>query len=255
MITKNSSGSNLNANYGSVIQSDSRSFQAKLFLNGSELSCDILGLTAEKGSCGSSEGFSVGSVIANTLTCRLGGLSTSVKGEDIQVRIGLEISGSPEWVTLGTFTVTEAVTTQYETNVTAYGPIVAKTGVPFTAPATQSIGNIKTAIETATGLTVVLDQSINQTKVITKPLSGLNCYQVLQIVAACCGGYATDTYDGKIDIRAYSDTATLSVDTDLMTSPPQIEEQPFEVVGVLVHVSEAEDVERTISGSINISGT
>ena len=68
MISKNSSGSNLNANYGSIIQGDSRSFQAKFLLNGSELSCDMVRLEIKKGSCGTGGGFQVGSLIANTLT-------------------------------------------------------------------------------------------------------------------------------------------------------------------------------------------
>ena len=254
MITKNSSGSSLNPNYASVVQGDSRSFLAKLFLNGTELDCDIVNLETRKGSCGSS-GFSVGSIISNMLTCQLKNLTTGIKGEDIQVRIGLEISGSIEWIKLGTFTVTEAPSSQYVTNVTAYGLINSKTGAMISLSGSASIANLLEAVRTATGLTVTIDSSVDQTKVIGGSFNGLTAYETIQIIAGCIGGYATDTYDGGIAIHVYSDTSTLSVSPDLMTTPPEIEEQPFEIVGVLCHVSDAVDVTREISGSINISGT
>lgn len=255
MISKNSSGSNLNANYGSIIQGDSRSFQAKILLNGSELSCDMVRLEIKKGSCGTGGGFQVGSLIANTLTAQVKNLETGIKGEDIEVCIGLKIGDDYEWITLGTFTVADAETDQYVTNFIGYGQLLSKTGAAFVAPQSLSIGNIISSIRTTTGLTITVDPSIEQTKVLTKSLTGYSCYQVLQIIAACCGGYVTDTYDGGIAIHTYSDTPTLAVGPELMTTPPNIEEGSFEINGVLCKVREATDEQRTVSGSINLSGT
>ena len=237
MITKNSSGTSLSANYDTIVAEAPREWQAQLYVNSSLLSCSIKKIIITKGSCGSAESFSVGNVYSSMLTAELLELATDVKGEDIEVRIGLN-TGSMEWVTVGWFTAIEVTKTVYSTSITAYGFSTTKTSGTFTIPATLSLANVGSAIETATGRTVTFDTGINTAYVLAGTLeAGLSCYQGLQVLAHACGGYVTDTYDGNFAIHQFSDTPTLSVSTDRMRSLPNVEELPFAVTGVQVTAS------------------
>lgn len=237
MINKNSSGNNLNANYGTTVQADSRSFLAKFLLNGTELSCDIKKFQVSKGACGTNEGFQIGGVISSILTAEVFGLSTNIKTEEIEVRVGLNISGSYEWVTLGFFTITDVSKTTYSTSITGYGKTVSKTLDAFVPPQTKSLANIASSIATTVGCTVSFDTGITTSYEVDDLLLDLNCYQALQMLASLVGGYATDTYDGNIAIHKFDDTSTLAVSAGLMTTLPIFEEQDFEITGVVVTVT------------------
>ena len=247
MITVNSSGIALDSRYESTVQADSRSFLAELYLNGTALSCDIGKIQISKGSCGTGEAFTIGGVISSVLTAEVRNLTTSVKGQDIEVRIGLEISGAYEWVTLGFFTITEVFATPYVTNLTGYGASVAKTADSFTVPTMVTLASIASSVSTATGVTVSFDSGIRTSDEIDEPIVDMSNYQALQLMATLVGGYAVDTNDGNIAIHKFDDTATLSVTSGMMVKLPTFEERDFEISGVVVVVRpESTDEEGTI---------
>lgn len=237
MITKDYNGTSLSANYNTAVATSPRKWQVGLYLNGTLLDCAIASLEIKKGSCGSGESFSLGNIFSSMMTAELLELTTDIKGEDIEVRIGLETSpGTTEWITAGWFTAIEVVKQTLSTSVTAYGFSTSKTGGSFTIPATLSLSNIATAIATATGLTVTFGSGINTAKVLDGTLeSGISCYGGLQVLAHAVGGYAVDTNDGNLAIKQFSDTSTLSVDLDRMLTQPNIEEQTFDITGVQVN--------------------
>ena len=234
MINKNINNGNLSANYGTTVASPSRKWQARLYSNNTLLSCSIKRLTITKGSCGATEAFSIGNVISSMLTAELLELSTDIKGTDIKVEIGLD-TGTVEWICVGKFTAIEVVKTAYSTSVTGYGFTTSKTLSTFTIPATLTLANIASAIQTATGCTVSFGTGITTSYALAGVIeSGTSCYGGLQILAHACGGYATDTNDGNIIIRKYDDTATISVSTDRMKELPNVEEVDFTITGVSV---------------------
>lgn len=235
MITKNSSGTSLSANYDTAVATAPRQWQVQLYVNSTLLSCGIKSLEITKGSCGSTENFAIGNVYSSMLTAELVKLTTDIKGEDIEVRVGLLTGASTwEWVTVGWFTAIKVVKTVYATNVTAYGFTLSKTAGSFVVPATLSLYNIASAIQTATGKTVTFDTGINTAYVLAGTLDEASCYGGLQALAHAVGGYATDTYDGNFAIHKFSDTSTLSVATDRMLDAPDVEEQAFTITGVQV---------------------
>lgn len=212
MITKNSSGSNLNANYEQTVTADSRSFLAKLFIDGTELDCGIASFEVTKGSCGSTTEFSVGNLISSSLTAEVKDLHDDVKNEIVEVRVGLDISGTYEWVTVGFFKITEVKKTVYTTTLTGQGKIATASGTDFSVPSTQSLTNIASRLSIGLGCTVTLDTNIDGSKVITEPMNGLTNYQALQILTATVGGYAIDTYDGNVKVCLFSDAPTASIE-------------------------------------------
>ena len=231
MITNNSSGTALSTSYASVVQDDSRSFLAKLFIGTTEIDCAIKKIEILKGSCGSSTEFSVGNLISSTLKAELMELNADVKGQRVEVRIGLDIDGY-EWVTLGFFKISEVKGTSYRTTITGHGRIVSDSTGEFTAPSEPTLANIATSIGSGLGCSVTFDTGIDTSLTITESMDGLTNYQALQILASVVGGYAIDTYDGNVKICRFNMTPTVSVNSGMMKTLPNIEEKDFEITGV-----------------------
>ena len=227
--------------FKTAITGDNRQFLARLMLNSEELDCSIKRLTVTKGSCATQDEFNVGTVIGSTLNAELIGLTAGIKGRELRLDIGLEVDGGYEWITLGTFQVTESNKTAYTTTLTGYGRTVARTGGTFAVPATKSLSEIADSIFNSTGVMVIFDSSIDTAQVVGGSLDGLSNYGALQVLANCVGGYAVDTWDGKIKIVQFKSTATHSVDAGMMLNLPEVEEEDFEVTGLKVIVREKTD--------------
>ena len=238
MITKDYQGNTLPASYGTTVQDSNRKWLAKLLMNGTELSCGIKSLEITKGSCGSDTEFSIGNIISSMLVAELKELTDAVKGEEIEVRIGLDVGGTYYWITMGTFTIATADKNLYTSTVTGYGKIVSKGGIDFPDLTAPTIAQVGAYIGTELGCTVTLDPSIDDTLTIGAPMVGLTTHQALQVLANTVGGYAIDTADGNVAICLYDDTPTLSVDAGLMVKLPEVEEQDFGITGVRVTVTE-----------------
>lgn len=250
MIDKNSNGQNISADFISALTSDSRTYDVKIIYDGSALDCPLFGLSITKGSSGDESGFSIGSIVGSTLTFTTDTLPTSVKGEELQVQIGVSVGESYEYVTMGTFVVADVQKTLYRTTVTAYGATITRTGDAFAVPQTQTLANIASSISTSISalaghtISVTFDSGITTSKTITASMNGLTVYQALGVLASVCGGFVMDTYDGNIKICRFNDTPTLVRDTSTMLALPVVAETDFEIAGVLCIVSpESEDDE------------
>ena len=241
--------------FKTAITGDNRQFLARLMLNGEELDCSIKRVTVTKGSCATQDEFTVGTVIGSTLNAELIGLTTGVKGRELRLDIGLDVGNGYEWVSLGYFQVTESNKTAYTTSLTGYGRTVSKTGGTFNAPATPTLVAIANSITANIGVDVIFDESINTSLVAGGSLEGESNYGALQVLASCAGGYAVDTWDGKIQIKQFKSAVTHSVDAGMMLELPEVEEDEFEVTGVKVVVREETDEEAGIAyeqGVVNL---
>lgn len=262
MITKDSSGTTLSASYISALTATDREYDAKILDNGTAINCSIDRLTITKGSCGDTNGFVIGSVVGSTLVANVRDLTDTVKGKELEVQIGLKVSGSFVYVTMGYFTVAEVQQTVYATTITAYGKVITKTGDAFTVPATTTLANVASSIATSVSalagstVTVTFDAGITTSDTITASMNGLTVYQALQVLASVCGGYAIDTNDGNIKICRFDDTATLSRNNDTMLNLPVVEETDFEITGVLCIVTpESEDDQGQVVPAVQYPAT
>lgn len=252
MITKDINGNTLGADFITALTASDREYDARLLDDGTELDCSVDKITITKGSCGSADGFTIGSIVGSTLSADVRGLSTAVKGKEIEAQVGLKVNGSFVYLTLGYFTVAEAKQNVYATTITAYGASIMKTGGAFTAPATLSLSNIASSIASSASalagrtVSVSFDASINTSLVIAEPMDGLTAYQALEILASVCGGYVIDTYDGNLKVCRFSDTPTLSRNNDTMLNLPVVEEEDFDVTGVVVTVKDGYEKEEEI---------
>ena len=240
MITTNTNGSAISAGFISQIQSDLPNMVARLWYNNAELSCDIVGITVEKGSCGQ-QTFMVGDVIGDILTATVKNLSTDIKDQLIECHIGALVSGSYEYISLGVFRVSEVKKTRYESKITAYSGVVADTVARFdpTGLNNPTIAQIASRVAGALNRIITFDNGIDTSLTVGAQLEGLTNYQALQVLAICAGGYVTNTNDGNIKVRQFNTTPTLTVDTGMMINLPEIAEKPYEVDSVGVMVAEA----------------
>ena len=262
MITVNTNGSAISAGFITALTADNTEYQARLLEGNTVLDCAISKLTITKGSCGNAEAFTIGNVVGSTLVAEVKGLATAVKGKEIKAQIGVKVNNAFEYVNLGYFVVSETQQTAYATTLTAYGATITRTGDAFTPPATQTLANVASAISTSAStlagrtVTVTFGTGITTTDTITASLNNLTCYQALQVLASVVGGYAVDTYDGNINICRFDDTATLSRTTATMRNLPVVDEQNFEITGVLCVVTEAsEDEEGTVIPAVQYPTT
>ena len=131
MITKNINGNDISQGFIDEIRSDSPNTTARLMLDGSELSCDIVTVSVQKGSCGSAT-FMIGSVVADMLTATVKSLSVDIKGKELEYQVGALVNGAYEYISLGRFVVSEVKKTRYQQEITAYSNIVGKSGDTLT---------------------------------------------------------------------------------------------------------------------------
>ena len=246
MITKNVDGNTISAGFISEIRSDSPDVTARLWYDGAEISCDIMSITVDKGSCGS-DPFMIGEVIGDQLTAVVRNMTADIKGKVIECHIGALVNGDYEYISLGKFTASEIKKTRYQSEIVAYSGIVANSTGDFDASSlTPTIINLATRLQSDLGCTITFDAGIDTSLDVTEQLTGLTDYQALQVLATCCGGYAINTADGNIVVKQYDATPTLNVDTDMMLELPEIAEKPYRVRNVGVLVSQAiEDNEDT----------
>ena len=240
MITTNVNGNAISAGFISQIQSDLPNLVSRLWYNGAELSCDIVNITVQKGSCGQ-QTFMVGDVIGDMLTATVKNLSTDIKDQLIQCHIGALVNGAYEYISLGTFRVSEVKKTRYQAEITAYSSVVADTGtrLDITGLNNPTIAQLASKVAGKLNCTVSFDAGIDTSLTVDAQLDGLTYYQTLQIIAICSGGYVVNTHDGNVQVRKFDTSPTLSVGTGMMINLPEFAEQPYEVESVGVLVSEA----------------
>lgn len=238
MITTNISGAALTAAYEEAVKADSRDWLVKILKDGNEVSCSIKRLEVLKGSCGSTE-FSVGNLFSATLTARLLGLAEEVKGEEVEVQVGLFVDTDYEWISLGLFKISDVEKTIYETILTGYGRIVSKTGGDFIEPTTKTLARIAREIGVEMGCTVEFESGIDTSLEIAAPMNNLTTYQALQVLASVVGGYAIETPSGNVKICRYKDDITAYCNSGQMVSLPAIEAKNPTITGIRCIVSEA----------------
>ena len=240
MILTNINGNPISQAFIDEIRSDSPNTIARLMHNSTEISCDIVSISVEKGSCGS-ETFTLGDVIGTKLIAIVKNLTDQLKGEEIECQIGAWTGADYEYISVCIAKVSEPKSTRYQTKLIAYSSVVSDTSMAFDTSnisSSPTISDIASIIETQTSRTITFDASIDITKVVEQPLTGLSVYQALQVIAICSGGYVVNTNDNDISVKQFGGNATLSISTGMMVKLPEFGER-FEITGVYCLVQSA----------------
>lgn len=243
MITINSNGEPLSAEFLSTIGAPSRTFAARLLLNGDVLGGALKGLVIHKGTGNTDEGFTVGTVFSSYIECSIDNLQTAIDGEELELQIGLVLPDeSVEYITVGYYTATKVKKTTYRTNFVGVGRIASKLNVSFVPPEVQTVASVAAAIGSSAGITVSLQGISGSTTALTTNLSNFTCYEVLQILAGVTGGYATETAGGEVLLAAFGSGSTVATSAERMIALPSFAENDFAVQSVKVIVQESTDL-------------
>lgn len=223
------------------IESDTRTFHARLLLDGKSVNGEIRSLTINKGSCGSSD-FVPGSVFSSYIDVTLDGCDQKLEGKELTAQIGTVMEGIVEWTTVGLYTVDKPSTTAYTTSFSGLGRISSKMGglysptiaFPATVKAVLAEISKETGVEIDAG---DLDTSI---KIETQP-SGYLYREMLAFIAGLYFGYATEAADGTVIIRQYQTESTATTDGDRTTELPTFQDLDVVVTGAKVVVGTLTD--------------
>ena len=184
--------------FGNWIQQDSRTFQARITLEGKTITEGILSIRINGGSS-SEDDFSLGSAVSRYVELEIEKTGTRFEGYEFSLELGL----NGEYIPMGYFTAEKPKGDEERLSITAYDRMVKTERACFlelpdstnTVAVLKGVGTIA-GVEVATeGLTAIP---------IKKPV-GYTCREVLSYVAQLYGGFAICNRAGKIEIKSYED--------------------------------------------------
>lgn len=237
------------------IESDTRTFQARLLLGDTPITGDIRSLSVNKGSCGESD-FVPGSVYSSYIDVTIDGCNQKLEGKELKCQLGTVVGEAVEWTTVGLFTVDKPSTSAYSSTFSGLGRISSKMGGIY-SPAISFPAQVKSVLSEISSRTgVKIDTGNLDTSIVieTKP-SGYMYREMIAFIAGLYFGYATEAADGSVMIRQYSKAATLSTNGDRTTSLPTFQDLDAVVTGVKVVVGSDTDSEGSSQDKYFSKGT
>lgn len=230
------------AAFGAAVQSDSRTFSAKILYEGTEVECDIINIQPVKGAC-DEQAFALGSVFSSSVEITVSNLATPLENAEVALQIGVKLEDdSFDYITYGTYTIIKVRETAYQTELIGAGVISVKFGLPTpafsAAPTVQALAN---AVQTATGVSVsfVDIPSSLLTATFRKAVPAMASRSALNLIAFAVGGFATENATGGVEIHPLTSAAPVkTVLPEQCLSAPVIAGDLFTMTGIKVIVSE-----------------
>ena len=234
------------AGYKTAVSGYSRKWSAQILDgNNTPMSCEIMGVEVHKGTRG--RDYQIGTMYAPHFTGTIRGYTGALMGETLQFQLGLEVSGSTEWVTICTGTVYQITENGDDLSFTAAG-VLATAGDLIVTEQGTDITDIITDIETLTGVTVSAvgaASTIGLTGTLAQSMDGLDVRTALQYIAGVFGGFVSEGADGGIVIgNVYSGTQVQVTDDEIQKLPDS--SGSFDITGFEVIVT---------AGGVDASGT
>lgn len=190
--------------FGNLIQESSRTFMQKLIVDGTtEISYGIRKVKLNGGS-NSEDNFSLGSAISQYIEIEISAPPVKLEGHEIQYLIGMEVSGSVEYVPMGYFTAGKPEGDEGFVKVLAYDRMMKTERAFFSGlPDSTNTLSVLRQIESITGVSVVTE---GLSSIGMKNPKGYTCREVLSLVAQLYGGFAICNRQGQIEIKSYVDS-------------------------------------------------
>lgn len=184
--------------FGNWIQQDSRTFQARITLEGKTITEGILSIRLNGGS-NSEDDFSLGSAVSRYVELEIEKTGTRFEGYEFSLELGL----NGEYIPMGYFTAEKPKGDEERLSITAYDRMVKTERACFLElpDSTNTVAVLK-GVGTITGVEVVTE---GLTAIPMKKPVGYTCREVLSYVAQLYGGFAICNRAGKIEIKSYED--------------------------------------------------
>ena len=184
--------------FGNWIQQDSRTFQARITLEGKTITEGILSIRINGGSS-SEDDFSLGSAVSRYVELEIEKTGMRFEGYEFSLELGL----NGEYIPMGYFTAEKPKGDEERLSITAYDRMVKTERACFLElpDSTNTVAVLK-GVGTIAGIEVVTE---GLTAIPMKKPVGYTCREVLSYVAQLYGGFAICNRAGKIEIKSYED--------------------------------------------------
>lgn len=184
--------------FGNWIQQDSRTFQARITLEGKTITEGILSIRINGGSS-SEDDFSLGSAVSRYVELEIEKTGLRFEGYEFFLELGL----NGEYIPMGYFTAEKPKGDEERLSITAYDRMVKTERACFLElpDSTNTVAVLK-GVGTIVGVEVVTE---GLTAIPMKKPVGYTCREVLSYVAQLYGGFAICNRAGKIEIKSYED--------------------------------------------------
>ena len=236
--------------YKELLARASRTFKAKILLNGEEISGDIQTVDIYKGA--SPEMPTFGALYIPYFTAEIANLGTSIMGEDVTLDIGVRWNEMTSFLyrTIGKYHVTEITANAERSTIKAIGSAFYKISTKILTfehgHPPSNLREVIDLIEEAADVTVVTDfsEDILADDWALLPmgrlsqLNGKTIQYVLGQIAGVLGAFVTEDYQGNIVIYQFGGGTTIDFGADVSIAPPTYDKEEYEITGVKCIVSE-----------------
>lgn len=237
MITTNTDGQALSAAFVAAVAEPMVEYDLKLAISGAEVACTVKDakLSLGAGAVGdlATQDFATGDVLTTQFDANLYDAPT-LMGETMEVRVGVDVGGSYEYVAVATVTVsTERVWNGIST-ISAVGAA----GAAMAAPAGLSDGYmapsaLASAISSASGVTVTLGAFPSMFVQVATSAS-MNCRDALAALALNLGGFAAENPDGTVAVSPFSAQPTYTLPSEFVVQAPEVQPMDYDCDGIEV---------------------
>ena len=157
------------------------------------------------GSFGGADTVTIGGVTASMVTLTLSG-AHNLRDKTITVSIGADVSGTVQYVPLGTFVVATCKQVDDTTTVTAYDAAYYALGGTYTPNVSSgaTVAAVLSDVATQCGLTLATLPAAASTTSVVGDLTGKTCRDMVGYLAALVGCNALIDRDGKLALRWFA---------------------------------------------------
>ena len=157
------------------------------------------------GSFGGADTVTIGGVTAAMITLTLSG-AHNLRDKTITVSIGADVSGTVQYVPLGTFVVATCKQVDDTTTVTAYDAAYYALGGTYTPTVSSgvTVAAVLSDVAAQCGLTLATLPSAASTTSVVGDLTGKTCRDMVGYLAALVGCNALIDRDGKLALRWFA---------------------------------------------------
>ena len=159
------------------------------------------------GSFGGADTVTIGGVTASMVTLTLSG-AHNLRDKTITVSIGADVSGTVQYVPLGTFVVATCKQVDDTTTVTAYDAAYYALGGTYTPTVSSgaTVAAVLSDVAAQCGLTLATLPAAASTTSVVGDLTEKTCRDMVGYLAALVGCNALIDRDGKLALRWFSDS-------------------------------------------------
>lgn len=194
---------------------DSQKLYMRLTYGNTTLDADRVTNCSYSASCGGGDTVTIGGVTAAAITLTIKGRA-DLLNQIVEVEVGALVSGTMQYVPLGTFTVTDCQQGEDSTTVTGYDAAYCGMGIDYvpTVASGATVAAVLEDIAAQCNLTLATLPTATSTTAVTGDLTGHTCREMAGLVAALVGCNVLINRNGAISLRWFTNSGYVATTDD-----------------------------------------